>query len=75
MADAMPPPAETVTRKLLNRVSDLMESEDGSSAAKTLVDAVDGIGTEKRADVWTVPKNLLAVQTLSKHIIHFMMMY
>lgn len=66
--------ADTFSRQLLNKGSDLTASEHVMSAARTLVDALERIAAKNRADVWAVPEKLAYVQSFPKHILNFMSM-
>lgn len=50
-------------------------AEEALCAAKTLIEALDGIEVRKRADVWAVPKRVASVQSFLKHIPHFLSIY
>lgn len=75
VVEVVPSLAETFTRQLCCKDSDLIASEEIISALKILVEALDGNKVRKRADVWADPKKLVRVQMLLNHILHFLSMY
>lgn len=75
VAEAMPSQMATLARQLLNNDSDFTAFEDVLSTANILINALDGITAKTRAEVWAIPKKLVAVQKFTKHILHFILMY
>lgn len=67
--------AETFSRQLLNKDADMNASEDISTTTKTLVNRLNGISANKRADGWPVPDHFAPLQTFPKHILHFTSIY
>lgn len=57
MDEAMSWLVESFARQLLPKSSDMTASKDVLNDAKTPVEALDRIATNKRADVWAVPKS------------------
>lgn len=75
MVEAVSASKESFARKLMDKNSDLTASDNVLSAARTLVDAGNGIAKMKGAGVWAVPKQIVAVQMLPKHILPFISIY
>lgn len=75
MAEAMRSLAKTFSRLLSYKDSGLTAPEDALSADKTLIDGLDGIAAERRADVWPVSKIGEAVQTFPKRNLRTLSMY